>query len=113
MPRLPLFDPTNMSAEQARVYNEIITAGAASSSARFGRTASPGSRGIIGSASVKHCGSHQPAAKAGRAGDPCYARRWKSRSNGHSLTGALNAGLAENVIRAIKEGQLLNFADGR
>lgn len=113
MPRLPLFDPTNMSVEQARVYNEIVNG-------RRGQLVGP-LRAVL----------HRPelADRWQRFGEALRfgtslpkklvelailvtARRWNSQVEWHIHSQeALKAGISVGVIGAIKEAQSPVFSD--
>jgi 4-carboxymuconolactone decarboxylase len=111
MPRLPLFDPTNMSAEQARVYHEIVDG-------RRGQLVGP-LRAVL----------HRPdlADRWQRFGEALRfgtslpqklvelailvtARRWNSQVEWHIHSReALDAGLSAAIVRAIQEGRVPPF----
>lgn len=113
MSRLPLFDPTNMSAEQARVYHEIVEG-------RRGQLVGP-LRAVL----------HRPdlADRWQRFGEALRfgtslpqklvelailvtARRWNSQVEWHIHSReALNAGLSAAAVGAIQEMRAPPFAD--
>jgi 4-carboxymuconolactone decarboxylase len=113
MARLPLFDPTNMSAEQARVYNEIING-------RRGQLVGPLRAVLHRPDLADHWQRFGEALRFGTSLPQklvelailVTARRWNSQVEWHIHSQeALNAGLSDNVILAIKQGQAPDFAD--
>lgn len=111
MSRLPLFDPTNMSAEQARVYHQIVNG-------RRGQLVGPLRAVLHRPDLADHWQRFGEALRFGTSLPQklvelailVTARRWNSQVEWHiHAREAQNAGLSPDVIRAILDGRIPPF----
>ncbi len=113
MSRLPLFDPTNMSAEQAQVYLQIVNG-------RRGQLVGPLRAVLHRPDLADHWQRFGEALRFGTSLPQklvelaiiVTARRWNSQVEWHIHSrDAENAGLSADIIRAILDGQIPPFTN--